>query len=172
MMKSIILIGMPGCGKSTLGVILAKELGLSFIDTDLVIQSMTGSLLQETLEKEGVKGLLDREEAAILSLDLSKPAVISTGGSAVLRESSMAHLLKDGLCVYIKLPLCEIEKRISNRSTRGIAAEGNETLADIYAYRIPFYEKYAQITVDCSGKSVDQNVGTIKNAIISAAAEK
>ncbi len=168
MMKSIVLIGMPGCGKSTLGVILAKELGLGFVDTDIVIQNMTGVLLQETLEKEGVKGLLDREEQAILSLDLSKPLVISTGGSAVLRESSMAHLLKNGVAVYIKLPLEEIEKRINNRSTRGIAAENNETLSDIYAYRTPFYEKYACITAHCAGKSVDENVAAIKKAVISA----
>lgn len=164
-MKSIVLIGMPGCGKSTIGVILAKELGLGFVDTDIVIQNMTGCLLQETLENEGVKGLLDREEQAIVSLDLSKPKVISTGGSAILRENSMKHLLENGIAVYIKLPLCEIEKRINNRSTRGIAAEGNETLADIYAYRTPFYEKYAQITVNCENAGVEENVAKIKESI-------
>lgn len=166
-MKSIILVGMPGCGKSTLGVILAKELGLGFVDTDIVIQNMTGCLLQETLEKEGVGGLLDKEEQAILSLDLSKPCVISTGGSAVLREKSMKHLLENGVCVYIKLPLEEIEKRINNRDTRGIAAESGETLGDIYAYRTPFYEKYAEVTVNCHNGSVAQNVEKIKNSIFS-----
>ena len=142
-MKNIVLIGMPGCGKSTLGVILAKEMGLGFVDTDIVIQNMTGELLQETLEREGVKGLLDREQEAILSLDMTKPKVVSTGGSAVLREKSMKKLCENSVCVYVKLPLSEIEKRINNRSTRGIAAEKDETLENIYNYRTPFYEKYA-----------------------------
>ena len=164
-MKSIVLIGMPGCGKSTLGVILAKELGLSFVDTDIVIQERTGELLQETLEKIGVSGLLDEEEKAILSLDLSKPSVISTGGSAVLRENSMKHLSENGICVYIKLSCEEIEKRINNRDTRGIAAEKGETLKDIYSYRTPFYEKYANVTVECDGKDVSENVKNIKIAL-------
>jgi len=164
-MKNIILIGMPGCGKSTLGVILAKELGLSFVDTDIVIQQRTGELLQTTLEKIGVAGLLDEEEKAIVSLDMSKPAVVSTGGSAVLREVSMRHLCENGVCVYIKLPCEEIERRINNRDSRGIAAENNETLKDIYDYRTPFYEKYANITVDCSDKSVDENVAQIKKSL-------
>ena len=168
-MKNIILVGMPGCGKSTLGVILAKELGLDFVDTDIVIQNMTGELLQTTLEKDGVNGLLDWEEKAILSLDLvenERKSVVSTGGSAVLREKSVEHLKKNGFCVYIKLELCEIERRINNRSTRGIAAEKNETLADIYAYRTPFYEKCADLILDCTGYGVAENVERIKNALI------
>ena len=164
-MKNIILIGMPGCGKSTLGVILAKELGIGFVDTDIVIQNMTGELLQETLEKEGVKGLLDREEEAILSLDMSKPKVVSTGGSAVLRETSMKHLSEKGICVYIKLPVSEIERRINNRSTRGIAAEKNETLQDIFNFRTPFYEKYADITIECENAGVEENVQKIKRGV-------
>lgn len=165
-MKSIILIGMPGCGKSTLGVILAKELGMSFVDTDIVIQERTGELLQETLEKRGVSALLDEEESAILSLDMSKHYVVSTGGSAVLREKSMEHLKENGICVYINLSCEEIERRIDNRDSRGIAAEGDATLADIYNYRTPFYEKYADVVVDCSDGDVQKNVDKIKNLII------
>ena len=164
-MKSIILIGMPGCGKSTLGVILAKELGLSFVDTDIVIQERTGELLQTTLETRGVTALLDEEEQAILGLDMTKPCVISTGGSAVLRENSMEHLKKNGVCVYIKLSCEEIEKRINNRDTRGIAAEKGETLRDIYNFRTPYYEKYADIVVDCGGKSVTENISAIKQLL-------
>ena len=156
---------MPGCGKSTLGVILAKELGLDFVDTDIVIQQRTGELLQETLEKRGVSALLDEEEKAILSLDMTKPCVVSTGGSAVLRENSMAHLRKNGICVYIKLPYEEIEGRINNRDTRGIAAEKGDTLLDIYNYRTPYYEMYADITCDCSGKSIPQNIESIKEKL-------
>ena len=164
-MKSIILTGMPGCGKSTLGVILAKELGMGFVDTDIVIQNMTGCLLQETLEKEGVDALLDKEQQAILSLDMSKPNVISTGGSAVLREKSMMHLKNNAVCVYIKLSLDEIGRRITNRSTRGIAAEKDETLEDIFNYRTPFYERYADVVVECDNCSVEENVRKIKNHI-------
>ncbi len=159
---------MPGCGKSTLGVILAKELGLDFVDTDIVIQQRTGELLQDTLEKRGVSALLDEEENAILSLDMSKPCVISTGGSAVLRQSSMGHLSENGVCVYIKLPLEEIEARINNRNTRGIAAQKDETLKDIYDFRTPFYEKYADVTVDCTQKSVSENVEGIKKMLSEA----
>lgn len=164
-MKNIVLIGMPGCGKSTLGVILAKELGLDFVDTDIVIQQRTGELLQETLEKRGVNALLDEEEQAILSLDMSKPHVISTGGSAVLRDSSMNHLTDNGICVYIYLTCEEVEKRINNRNTRGIAAEKDETLKDIYDYRTPFYEKWADITVDCTDSSVGENIEKIKQRL-------
>ena len=164
-MKNIVLIGMPGAGKSTIGVILAKELGLSFVDTDIVIQQRTGELLQETLEKKGVSALLDEEENAILSLDMSKPCVVSTGGSAVLREGSMKHLCENGICVYIKLSCEEIEKRINNRDSRGIAAEKNETLQDIYNFRTPFYEKYADVTVDCGGREIGENVEGIKKVL-------
>ncbi len=156
---------MPGCGKSTLGVILAKELGLNFVDTDIVIQQRTGELLQETLEKRGVGALLDEEEKAILSLDMSKPQVISTGGSAVLRDDSMNHLVENGICVYIYLTCEEVEKRINNRNTRGIAAEKDETLKDIYDYRTPFYEKWADMTVDCTDSSVSENVEKIKQRL-------
>lgn len=164
-MKNIVLIGMPGCGKSTLGVLLAKELGMDFVDTDIIIQQRTCELLQTTLDNRGVAGLLDEEEAAILSLDMSKGRVIATGGSAVLREKSAEHLRENSVCVYLSLSLSEIEKRVKNRSTRGIAAEKNQTLSDIYAYRVPFYEKYADITVLCTGKAPEENVNAIKELV-------
>lgn len=104
-MKNIILIGMPGSGKSTIGVVLAKTLGVDFIDTDITIQNRTGELLYQTLERVGVKGLLDEEEKAILSLDLSdKVCVVATGGSAVLRESSMEHLHKTAFLSICRFP--------------------------------------------------------------------
>ncbi len=166
-MKNIILIGMPGAGKSTIGVILAKTLGVDFMDTDIAIQNRTGEVLHKTLERIGVKGLLDEEEAAIKSLDLtSKVCVVATGGSAVLREASMEHLRNNGVCVYLKLPYSVIARRVNNRGTRGIAAENNETLQDIYNYRTPFYEKYADFTVDCKGKSVEKNVAEILRVLI------
>ncbi len=164
-MKNVVLIGMPGCGKSTLGVLLAKELGMDFVDTDIVIQQRTGELLQTTLEKRGVEGLLDEEQAAILSLDMSKGMVISTGGSAVLREASAKHLHENSVCVYLSLPLADIEKRVKNRDKRGIAAEKNQTLSDIYAFRTPFYEKNADVTVHCEEKGTEENVNEILNVL-------
>ena len=166
-MKNIVLIGMPGCGKSTLGVLLAKELGMDFVDTDIVIQQRTGQLLQTTLDERGVEGLLDEEEAAIRSLDMSKGRVIATGGSAVLRENSAEYLRKNSVCVYLSLKLEDIEKRVRNRKTRGIAADKNMTLADIFEYRTPFYERCADITVCCSGYSPEENVAFIVNALYS-----
>ncbi len=164
-MKNIILIGMPGCGKSTLGVLLAKNLGLGFTDTDIVIQNRTGELLCQTLERRGVKALLEEERQAILSLDMAEQGVIATGGSAVLREDSMAHLKKNGVCVYLYLPYDEINKRINNRATRGIAAEDGETLQDIYNFRSPYYRKYADITLDCSRSDIESNVKKVIDAV-------
>lgn len=165
-MKNIILIGMPGAGKSTIGVILAKTLGVDFIDTDIVIQNRTGELLHKTLARVGVKGLLDEEEKAITELDLSKRCVVATGGSAVLRELSMAHLRENGVCVYLSLPYSVISRRVNNRDTRGIAAENHETLKDIYNFRAPYYEKYADFTVDCRGRSAEKNVAEILRVLI------
>ncbi len=165
-MKNIILIGMPGAGKSTIGVILAKTLGVDFIDTDIVIQNRTGELLHKTLARVGVKGLLDEEEKAITELDLSKRCVVATGGSAVLRERSMNHLRENGVCVYLSLPYSVISRRVNNRDTRGIAAENHETLKDIYNFRAPYYEKYADFTVDCRGRSAEKNVAEILRVLI------
>ena len=157
---------MPGAGKSTIGVILAKTLGVDFIDTDIVIQNRTGELLHKTLARVGVKGLLDEEEKAITELDLSKRCVVATGGSAVLRERSMNHLRENGVCVYLSLPYSVISRRVNNRDTRGIAAENHETLKDIYNFRAPYYEKYADFTVDCRGRSAEKNVAEILRVLI------
>ena len=166
-MRNIILIGMPGAGKSTVGVILAKTLGINFMDTDIVIQQRTGELLCKTLERVGVEGLLDEEEKAIKSLDLSGcRCVVATGGSAVLRKASMEHLKKNGVCVYLRLPYSVISKRVNNRSTRGIAAEKHESLRQIYEYRAPYYEKYADFVVDCKGRSAEKNVAEILRVLI------
>ena len=160
-MENIVLIGMPGCGKSTLGVILAKELGMDFVDTDIVIQQRTGQLLQTTLETRGVEALLDEEQDAVLSLDMSKGRVIATGGSAVLRERSAEHLHVNSVCIYLQLSLSQIEKRVINRNSRGIAADKNHTLSDIYSFRVPYYEKNADICIDCNNSTVEEIVERI-----------
>lgn len=150
-MKNITLIGMPGSGKSTVGVLLAKALGFDFLDVDLVIQHREGALLQDILDEKGVDFFLDREEDAVCSVDCDR-CVIAPGGSAVLREKGAAHLRSLGPVVYLNVPVEELQRRIRNMGSRGIAMKPGQTLADVMAYRAPFYEKCADVIVDCSGE--------------------
>lgn len=149
---------MPGCGKSTLGVLLAKTLGCEFIDTDLIIQKNTGRLLHKIVEEDGKEAFLDIEKDAILTLTQKENTVIATGGSAVLRAEAMEHLKQNGIVVYLSLPYLAVSKRIRNIKTRGIAFGEGETLRDIYNQRLPYYEKYADITMRCDLASVEKNV--------------
>lgn len=166
-MKNVVLIGMPGCGKSTLGVLLAKSLGAEFVDTDLIIQKNTGRLLHRIVEEDGKEAFLDIERDAILTLDKAENTVIATGGSAVLRAEAMEHLKKNAVVVYLSLPYLTISKRIRNIKTRGIAFGEGESLRDIYNQRLPYYEMYADITLRCDFGSVEKNVtklvGILKN---------
>ena len=149
-MDNITLIGMPGSGKSTVGVLLAKFLGYGFLDVDLVIQQREQALLQDIIDDRGVDAFLDCEEAAVCSLACSRH-VIAPGGSAVLRKKAAAHLKSLGPVVYLNVPLEELAQRIQNMSTRGIAMEKGQTLADVMAIRAPLYQQYADLVVDCSG---------------------
>ncbi|WP_297201078.1 shikimate kinase [uncultured Flavonifractor sp.] len=143
---------MPGSGKSTVGVLLAKTLGYRFLDADLLIQQREGALLQDILDQRGVEGFLDVEEDVIRSLDCTG-TVIAPGGSAVCREGAARRLKELGLVVYLHVPLAELERRISNITTRGIAMAPGQTLADVYAVREPLYRKYADLTVDVTGQN-------------------
>lgn len=150
MKNNIVLIGMAGCGKSTVGVLLAKTLGYEFIDTDLVIQKNEGRLLQEIIDTDGIEYFGKAEENAICGLN-TENAVIATGGSAVYSEKAMKHLKSNGICVWLKLPFEEIERRINNIATRGIVMAPGATLYDVFSARQPLYEKYADITADRIG---------------------
>ncbi len=165
-MDNIILIGMPGSGKSTVGVLLAKALGFDFIDTDLTLQQREGALLQNIINERGNETFLDLEQAAICSVQC-KNSVISPGGSCVCRELSMAHLKELGTIVYLCLPLEELEARLNNISTRGIAMEPGQTLRDLYDYRAPLYESWADVTVDCGGQHLEETVSAVLRALIS-----
>lgn len=153
-LKNIVLIGMPGVGKSTIGVVLAKTAGMPFLDTDLVIQQREGIKLQEIIDKEGLGFFLSIEEKAILELN-NKGHVIATGGSVIYSEAAMEHLKKGGKVIYLMLPFWEIERRINNITTRGIVMGKGQSLVDIYNERIPLYNKYADLIIDCSEKNAE-----------------
>ncbi len=158
---NIILIGMPGCGKSTAGVVLAKRLGYGFVDADLVIQAQQGRLLQTIIDTDGTAALLKAEGEALQSINCQN-SVIATGGSAVFSAEGMAHLKKNGKAVYIKLPLEQLRERLGDMSTRGVAGAEEKSLAEIYAERTPLYEKWADITVDAA----DLTITEVTNRII------
>ena len=150
MRDDITLIGMPGAGKSTVGVLLAKRLGYAFLDTDLTIQEQEGALLQELVDRLGTEAFLDLEADVLCRVDCRR-TVIAPGGSAVCRERAMARLKALGPVVYLSLSPEELERRLYNLNTRGIALAPGQTLADLYAYRAPLYEKYADHTVEVEG---------------------
>ena len=159
-MKNIILIGMPACGKSSVGVILAKTAAMSFVDTDLLLQEKEGRKLQYIIDDQGMDEFLKIEERILSSFN-AENAVISTGGSAVYSEGAMAHLKSVGTVVYLKLSLSEIDRRLKNIKTRGIAMGPGETLADLYDYRVPLYERYADITIDAEGLTIEETIAEI-----------
>lgn len=163
-MKSVILIGMPGCGKSTTGIVLAKSLGMDFVDTDILIQQREKRRLQQIIDRDGIDSLLSAEERAILGFSCSG-CVIATGGSAVLREKAMLHLKSLGIVVYLELGLPELVHRLGDISSRGIALAPGRTLADLFDERIPLYERWADITVNCGGLPFERVVDRIVNAV-------
>lgn len=160
-MKNIVLIGMPAVGKSTVGVLLAKTLGFAFIDTDLIIQQDTGRLLQDIIDTDGLDAFCIAEERAICSVAAEGNAVIATGGSAVYSRQAMLHLKKHGIVYYLSIPTEELTARLKNIKTRGIAKRSEDTIEDVFKRRMALYEEYADITVDCSGKTAEDTVAEI-----------
>ena len=163
-MNNIILIGMPASGKSTAGVLLAKAVGYGFIDTDLLIQNEERALLCDIISREGTEGFLRVEERVNASL-WAERCVIATGGSVVYSERAMAHLKSMGTVVYLRLGLASVEARLKNLFRRGVVMRrAGETVADLYAERVPLYEKYADVTVDCDGLDVESTVRAVAEA--------
>ncbi len=158
--NNIVLIGLPGVGKSTVGVILAKIIGKEFTDSDLVIQSEEGRLLKDIIETKGVDGFIDIENRVNSRLDV-KNSVIATGGSVVYGSEAMEHLKEIGIVVYLKVPYEIIEKRLSDIKGRGVVLRDGQTLYDIYNERVVLYEKYADIIVEEEGLSIEETVGKI-----------
>lgn len=160
-MDNLVLIGMPSSGKSTAGVLLAKKIGFGFIDCDLLIQGQEGALLCEIIEQKGAEGFLKVEERVNAGLYVSR-CVIATGGSVVYCERAMEHLKTLGKVIYLKLGKDAVRQRIPSFEKRGVVMRGNvSSLDELYDERIPLYEKYADHTVDCDGKTIDETVETI-----------
>lgn len=157
---NIVLIGMPGCGKSSLGVVLAKALGYRFMDSDLLIQDREDRLLSEIIEQDGLPGFKRIEEEVNASIEVSR-TVIATGGSVVYGDRAMQHLKEIGTVVYLQLPLEEIETRVGDLNQRGVAVEPGQTLADLYNERVPLYEKYADVTADIYGLDIREAVNSV-----------
>ena len=167
---NIVLVGMPGSGKSTVGVLLAKMTAYGFIDTDLVIQQKEGQRLQDIIDRVGSKAFLEIENRDIAALGPVNHTVIATGGSAVFGRDAMARLSSDGYIVYLRVSDAEILRRISKQKDRGIAMEKGETLDDVYRKRCPVYEACADIIVDCGADRVEDNAMAVIEAL-SAVAE-
>ena len=159
-MINIILIGMPGAGKSTIGVILAKTLGYDFIDTDLVIQTKENDLLQNIINTRGLDTFLKIEESIVSTLNY-KNTVIATGGSVIYSEKAMNHLRSIGKIIYLEVPLFIIEERLNNIKTRGIAMKKGQSINSLYEERKLLYEKYNDIKINTEKLLIEQTIDTI-----------
>lgn len=159
--RNITLIGMPASGKSTVGVLLAKRLGFSFVDVDIIIQEREKRLLKEIIAQDGLDGFLEVENRINASLDVDH-SIIAPGGSVIYGKEAMEHLKKISTIVYLKLSYKDVEARLGNLVDRGVALKDGMTLRDLYDERIPYYEKYADITVDESGQSCGETVDYLR----------
>lgn len=158
--ENVVLIGMPGVGKSTLGILLAKELGWHFCDTDVFIQALEGGRLQEIIDKQGIGAFREIEEKRLLALDV-RSTVIATGGSAIYSEPAMQHLKKRALAVFLELSLEAIEQRLTNMASRGVVMTPGQTLQNLYDERLPLYKRYADLTVSCEKLNYDQSLESL-----------
>ena len=165
MRKNVVMIGMPGAGKSTIGVILAKELRYRFIDSDLVIQEKEGRLLREIIASEGLDRFIEIENEANLGIEV-KEAVIATGGSVIYGKEAMEQFYERDVVVYLKLSYESISKRIGDPKKRGVVLRENQTLKDLYDERCPLYEKYAHITVDADNMGIGEVMHTVKDELV------
>ncbi|MBO5097226.1 MAG: shikimate kinase [Agathobacter sp.] len=161
---NIVLIGMPGVGKSTVGVILAKVLGYQFVDADLVIQQQEGKLLREIIEEVGTDGFIQVENRVNAGLKCSK-TIIATGGSVIYGQEAMEHLKEIGTVVYLEVSFPTLEKRLSDIKGRGVVLKEGQTLYGLYEERTPLYEKYADVRVSEEGLSVEETVEQLVNKL-------
>lgn len=164
MKNNVVLIGMPGVGKSTLGVVLAKELGFEFVDADLLIQKRENRLLKEIIAEDGVDGFLKIENDVNASINTDK-TVIATGGSVIYGAEAMAHLKEIGTVVYLKLDYETLDSRLGSLKGRGVVLKDGQTLKSLYEERIPLYEKYADIIVDEQGLNLEETLTSVLKSL-------
>ena len=162
--NNITLIGMPASGKSTVGVLLAKRLGYTFLDTDIIIQHQERRLLKEIIEEEGLDGFMEIENRINSQVQANK-AVIAPGGSVIYGKEAMEHLKEISTVVYLKLSYEEVEERLGDLKDRGVVLKDGMTLKDLYLERVPYYEKYADITIDETGITAGQTVDQLREMI-------
>jgi shikimate kinase len=160
--KNIVLIGMPGAGKSTVGVLLAKALKMPFIDTDLLIQQQENCYLQEIIDTRGLDAFMKIEEGIVLGLKVENH-VIATGGSVIYSKPAIDHLKSSGVLVFLNTKMYQLERRLKNARTRGIAMKEGQTLAALFNERLPLYRQAADLEIDCSKKHIELLVEEIKN---------
>lgn len=163
-MKNIVLIGMPGVGKSTIGVILAKEIGYQFMDSDLLIQKKEKRLLKDIISGEGVDGFLNIENKVNASIDVES-SVIATGGSAVYGAEAMAHLKENGIIVYLMCSYDTLNKRLGDLKGRGVVLKKGQTLKDIFEERRVLYEQYADIVIEENEKGIEETLDLLIKAL-------
>jgi len=163
-LNNITLIGMPASGKSTVGVLLAKRLGYSFVDVDIVIQEQEGRLLKDIIAKEGQDGFLAVENRINAGLNV-RHSVIAPGGSVIYGKEAMEHLKEISTVVYLKLSYESVEERLGNLVDRGVVLKDGMTLRDLYEERVPYYEKYADITIDENGLDAGKTVDRLRSII-------
>lgn len=163
-MGNIVLIGMPACGKSVTGVVLAKTMQKGFVDTDLVIQEKEQQALQEIIDTKGMEYFKQTEEQVLKDLEVTD-TVISTGGSAVYYPEAMKSLKQHGKIIYLKVSLETVEKRLDNIKTRGVAMGKGDTIEALYDQRTPLYEKYADIVIEADQLEVEKTVEQIKASL-------
>ena len=162
--RNFTLIGMPASGKSTVGVLLAKRLGYSFVDVDIVIQEREKRLLKEIIAQEGTDGFMAVENRVNASLEVDH-SVIAPGGSVIYGREAMEHLKEISTIVYLKLNYEDVERRLGNLVDRGVVLKDGMTLLDLYNERGPYYEKYADITVDETGQTAGETVDYLRRMI-------
>lgn len=160
MKNNIVLIGMPGVGKSTVGVILAKVLGYQFMDADLVIQEKEGKLLHEIIEEAGAEGFIEIENRINSRIE-TEYTVIATGGSAVYGKEAMQHFKETGIVIYLSLPYEKLSRRLSDIRGRGVVLKEGQTLQELFAERRPLYEKYADYTIEEQGLGIEETIDKI-----------
>ncbi|MFR2306202.1 MAG: shikimate kinase [Roseburia sp.] len=164
MKDNIVLIGMPGVGKSTVGVVLAKALGYNFVDADLVIQQQTGKLLCELIAEHGTEGFLEIEDEVNSSIEGHK-AVIATGGSTVYCANAMEHYKEIATVLYLSVSYETLEERLGDLKNRGVVLNDGQTLKDLYDERTAYYEKYADVTVNEEGLSIRETIDAVKEKL-------